>query len=101
MSYTQLNKRQTTGEIIENIEFIETNNIGNKNNSSIKLIKLEKPYKGGISYSVIDNTINPFCSSGLFKSLDIAYDKFNLMRRNCKLISNDEFKNIQKTKYYL
>lgn len=101
MSYMQLNKRQTTGEILENIEFIETNNLGNKNNSSIKLVKLEKPYEDGTSYSVIDNTINPFCSSGLFKSLDIAYDKFNLMRRNCKLISNDEFKNIQKTKYYL
>ena len=88
MSYIQLNKRQITGEILENIEFIETNNMGNKNNSSIKLVKLEKPYKDGTSYSVIDNTINPFCSSGLFKSLDIAYDKFNLMQQNCKLISN-------------
>ena len=90
MGYLQLNKRQTIGEIIENIEFIETNNMGNKNNSSIMLVKLEKPYKNGISYSVIDNTINPFCSSGLFKSLDIAYDKFNLMQQNCKLISKNK-----------
>lgn len=101
MSYLQLNKRQTTGELMENIEFIETNNIGNKNNSSIKLVKLDNPYKNGIAYAVIDNTLNAFCSSGLFKSLDIAHDKFNLMLRNCNLISNDEFKSRQKTKYYL
>ena len=101
MGYIKLNKRQTTGEILENIDFIETNNLGNKNNSSIQLVKLEKPYKNGIAYAVIDKTINAFCSSGLFNSLDIAYDKFNLMRRNCGLISNDEFKKLQKTKYYL
>ena len=101
MGYIQLNKRQTTGKVLENIEFIETNIIGNKNNSNIKLIQLDRPYKNGITYAVFDNTINAFCSSGLFKSLDVAYDKFNLMRRNCGLISNNDFKNLQKTKYYL
>ena len=100
MSYLQLNNRQKTGELIENIDFIEVNNIGNKNKSSIKLVKLANPYKNGIKYAVIDNTINAFCSSGLFQSLDVAYDKFNLMLRNCNLISNDEFKNRQKTNYY-
>ena len=45
MGYIQLNKRQTTGKVLENIEFIETNIIGNKNNSNIKLIQLDRPYK--------------------------------------------------------
>lgn len=85
MGYLTLNKRQTTGTILEHMEFIEVNNLGIKNNSFVKLIQLDKPYADGTAYAVHENTMNAFCSNGLFISKKAAYEKYNLMLRNIGL----------------
>ena len=88
--YIILNKRQRTGEVLKSIEFVEKHN-GYDHYSSIELIKLAKPYKNGTAYAVNEQTCNTFCSSGLYSTLEAATDKYNLMRRNCNLITDQEF----------
>jgi len=53
-----------------------------KNGSFVNLIRLNKPYKNGISYAVYETTKNPFCSNGLYKTFDKAKIKFDLMVKN-------------------
>jgi hypothetical protein len=50
--------------------------------SNINLIKLIKPYKNGDSFAVYETTKSPFCSNGLFKTIETANAKFNLMIKN-------------------
>jgi hypothetical protein len=78
MSYLELNKRQQTGEIIRTKTFTYENI-----KSTVDLIKLSKPYADGTAFAVRENTTNPFCSNGLFVSLQNAESKYNLMLRNC------------------
>ena len=50
--------------------------------SNINLIKLIKPYKNGNSFAVYQTTKSPFYSNGLFKTMETANVKFNLMIKN-------------------
>lgn len=74
MSYLKLPKRAFNSPLIEYVNF--------KDGSVINLIRLNKPYKNGISYAVYETTKSPFCSNGLFKTIDKAKEKFNLMVKN-------------------
>lgn len=71
MSYLILPKRVFNSPLIEYVNFVD--------GSNINLIRLNKPYKNGISYAVYETTKSPFCSNGLFKTIDKAKDKFNQM----------------------
>ena len=71
-----LNYRQSQGKLMRYANF--------KNGVFVNLVKLDKPYKTGISFAVIETTKNPFCSNGLFKTELEAIEKFNLMVRNAK-----------------
>jgi hypothetical protein len=71
MSYLILPKRVFNSPLIEYVNF--------EDGSNINLIKLNKPYKDGIAYAVYETTKSPFCSNGLFKTIDKAKDKFNQM----------------------
>ena len=71
MSYLTLPKRVFNSPLIEYVNF--------EDGSNINLIRLNKPYKNGITYAVYETTKSPFCSNGLFKTIDKAKDKFNLM----------------------
>ena len=51
----------------------------------INLIRLIKPYANGDAYAIADATKSKLCSSGLFKNLDRARDKFNTMVQNAIL----------------
>jgi len=86
MSYLQLNRRQSTGTLIR-----ENNFIFEGKQSNVKLIKLAKPYADGTRYAVIEDTKNPFCSNGLFISLLSAKLKYDLILHNCK-INEGQFK---------
>jgi hypothetical protein len=79
MSYLILPKRVFNSPLIEYANF--------KNGSFVNLIRLNKPYSNGISYAVYETTESPFCSNGLFKTLDKAKNKFNLMVKNGSLDS--------------
>ena len=94
MSYLQLNKRQTTGEIIKEEHFVFE---GEK--AFIKLIKLEKPYADGTAFAVYEDTKNAFCSNGLFVNEKMALNKYYLMLRNCGLISDDRYKKLEYNKF--
>ena len=74
MSYLTLNNRQIQGKLIACTNF--------KDGSFINLIRLKKPYKTGIKYSVHETTKNAFCSNGLFKTSNEAFIKYNLMVKN-------------------
>ena len=74
--YIALNKRQLTGKLLAGCNF--------KDGSFVNLIKLDKPYKNGISYSVYETTNNAFCSSGIFDTFHKAIEKYNLMIKNNK-----------------
>ena len=91
MSYLTLNKRQQTGTVLEKTEFEFE---GQK--ATIELIKLSKPYTDGTAYAVKENTKNAFCSNGLFVTENEAYNKYNLMRKNCNLITDTDFKKLYK-----
>ena len=71
MSYLILPKRVFNSPLIEYVNFVD--------GSNINLIRLNKPYKDGTKYAVYETTKSPFCSNGLFKTIDKAKDKFNLM----------------------
>ena len=71
MSYLILPKRVFNSPLIEYVNFVD--------GSNINIIRLNKPYKDGTTYSVYETTKSPFCSNGLFKTIDKAKDKFNRM----------------------
>ena len=71
MSYLTLPKRVFNSPLIEYVNF--------EDGSNINLIILNKPYKDGTTYAVYETTKSPFCSNALFKTIDKAKDKFNLM----------------------
>ena len=74
MSYLILPKRVFNSPLIEYVNF--------KDGTFVNLIRLNKPYKNGITYAVYETTKSPFCSNGLFKTIDKAKDKFNQMVKN-------------------
>lgn len=53
-----------------------------KDGSHVNLIRLIKPYANGYAYAVHETTKSAFCSSGLFKDIETAKKKFNLMVKN-------------------
>ena len=71
MSYLILPKRVFNSPLVEYVNF--------EDGSNISLIRLNKPYKDGTVYAVYETTKSPFCSNGLFKTIDKAKDKFNQM----------------------
>lgn len=71
MSYLILPKRVFNSPLIKYVNF--------EDGSNINLIRLNKPYKYGTKYAVYETTKSPFCSNGLFKTIDKAKDKFNQM----------------------
>lgn len=79
MGYLTLPKKVFNSPLLEYVNF--------KDNSSINLIRLNKPYKNGVSFAVYETTKNPFCSNGLFKTFEEAKDKFDLMVKNQNRIS--------------
>ena len=76
MSYLQLPKRVFNSPTIKYANFAD--------GSFVNLIKLVKPYANGVAYAVYETTKSPFCSNGLFTSLDKAKAKFDLMVKNGK-----------------
>ena len=52
--------------------------------SHVNLIRLLKPYANGVRYGVHETTKSPFCSNGMFKTLDSAMAKFELMVKNAQ-----------------
>ena len=79
MSYLILPKRAFNSPLIEYANF--------KDGSFVNLIKLKKPYANGIAYAVYETTKSPFCSNGMFKTYERAKEKFELMIRNGKYVS--------------
>jgi len=74
MSYLQLPKRVFNSPLIMCANF--------EDGSHVNLIKLIKPYANGAAYAVHETTKSPFCSNGLFTTLDKAKAKFDLMVKN-------------------
>jgi len=74
MSYLQLPKRVFNSPTIEFVNF--------NDGSFVNLVKLNKPYKNGISFAVYETTKSAFCSNGLHKNYESAKAKFNLMVKN-------------------
>jgi hypothetical protein len=74
MSYLQLPKRVFNSPLIKYTNF--------KDETFVNLIRLIKPYANGNSYAVYETTTNPFCSNGLFKTIEEAEKKYNLMVKN-------------------
>ena len=69
-----LPKRVFNSPLIECVNF--------EDGSFVNLIKLTKPYADGRAYAVYETTKSPFCSNGMFKSYELAKEKFELMVRN-------------------
>lgn len=76
MSYLILPKRVFNSPLIEYANF--------EDGSHVNLIRLNKPYANGDCYAVHETTKSPFCSNGLFKTIEKAREKFNLMVRNAQ-----------------
>lgn len=76
MSYLTLPKRVFNSPLIAFANFAD--------GSHVNLIKLNKPYANGVSYAVHETTKSPFCSNGLFTTLEKAQAKFDLMIKNGK-----------------
>lgn len=74
MSYLILPKRAFNSPLLAYSNFAD--------GSHVNLIRLIKPYANGISYAVHETTKSAFCSNGLFKTLEQATVKFNLMTKN-------------------
>jgi hypothetical protein len=74
MSYLILPKRVFNSPLIQYVNF--------EDGSFINVIKLNKPYANGISFAVYETTKSAFCSNGLFKTIEKAQEKFNLMVKN-------------------
>jgi len=79
MSYLILSKRVFNSPLIRYANF--------KDGSHVNLIRLIKPYANGNRYAVHETIKSPFCSNGLFKTLNKANEKFELMVKNGSLIS--------------
>lgn len=79
MSYLTLPKRVFNSPCIECANF--------EDGTFVNLIQLNKPYANGNSFAVYETTKSPFCSNGLFKTLEKAQEKFNLMVKNGSSIS--------------
>lgn len=80
MNYLILPKRVFNSPLLQFANF--------EDGSHINLIRLKKPYANGASYAIHETTKSPFCSNGLFKTIEQAQSKFNLMVKNNKLITN-------------
>ena len=50
--------------------------------SHVNLIKLIKPYANGAAFAVHETTKSSFCSNGMFRTMEDATKKFDLMVRN-------------------
>ena len=74
MSYITLPKRFFNSPLMAHCNFAD--------GSNINLIRLLKPYANGIAYGVYETTKSPFCSNGMFKTLEKAQAKFELMCKN-------------------
>lgn len=74
MSYLILPKRVFNSPLLAYSNFAD--------GSHVNLIRLIKPYANGVSYAVHETTKSPFCSNGLFKTLEAATAKFELMTKN-------------------
>ena len=55
--------------------------------SHVNLIRLSTPYADGTKYAIHETTKSPFCSNGLFKTIEQAKAKFNLMVYNNSFLS--------------
>ena len=80
MSYPTLPKRVFNSPLLKYANF--------EDGSHVNLIRLIKPYANGIKYAVHETTKSPFCSNGMFKDLDKAEEKFQLMVRSAMSESN-------------
>jgi len=76
MSYPILPKRVFNSPLIMYANF--------EDGSHVNLIRLIKPYANGQSYAVHETTKSPFCSNGLFTTLEKAKAKFDLMVKNAQ-----------------
>lgn len=74
MSYPILPRRVFSSPLIEYANF--------QDGSHVNLIKLIKPYANGAAFAVHETTKSAFCSSGMYKSYDLAKKKFELMIKN-------------------
>ena len=74
MSYLILPKRAFNSPLIMYANF--------EDGSFVNLIKFNKPYANGVSYAVYETTKSPFCSNGLFTTLEKAREKFDRMVKN-------------------
>ena len=74
MSYLVLPKRVFNSPLIQYANFAD--------GSHVNLIKLKKPYANGQAYAVHETTKSPFCSNGLFTTIEKAQVKFDLMVKN-------------------
>ena len=79
MNYPTLPKRVFNSPLIAYANF--------QDGSHVNLIKLIRPYKNGLAFAVHETTKSPFCSSGLFKTIEEAKEKFNLMVNNADYVS--------------
>ena len=79
MSYPTLPKRVFNSPLIMYANFAD--------GSHVNLIRLIKPYASGAAYAVHETTKSPFCSNGLFTTLEKAKEKFNLMVKNAQTVS--------------
>lgn len=79
MSYLKLPKRVFNSPLIEYANF--------EDGSHVNLIRLKKPYANGISFAVHETTKSPFCSNGMFKTIEKAQVKFELMVKNGQTVS--------------
>lgn len=80
MSYLKLPNRAFNSPLIRFANF--------KDGSHVNLIRLSKPYANGLSFAVHETTKSPFCSNGMFKTLEEAEEKFNLMVKNAQTESS-------------
>lgn len=74
MSYPKLPRRVFNSPLIAFCNF--------QDGTFVNLIKLKQPYANGLSYAVYETTKSPFCSNGMFKTLDKATEKYELMIKN-------------------
>lgn len=74
MNYPTLPRRVFNSPLIEYANF--------QDGSHVNLIKLIKPYANGAAFAVHETTKSAFCSSGMYKSYDLAKKKFELMIKN-------------------
>ena len=76
MSYPKLPKRVFNSPLIAYANF--------EDESFVNLIRLIKPYANGVKYAIYETAKSPFCSNGVFTTLEKAERKFNLMVKNAQ-----------------